>query len=354
MPLRPETLRRWKELAILLPAWMLLMYGLNMLSLNGALNPARWRYLHIHQGVFGLLNFILFYAAIRWPFPQFLRDRKVLPLLAWLVLLLAGITLLKYFIADNFFREDVLYMGYRDNHVKLYKTFQAYARSSSWTSAWVLCAALAYVLFRAWLEADKRRQQLSRQQQEAELGILKTQLNVHFLMNSLNSIYSLALVRSPQVIDATRTLSHILEYMTEQPPAAEYRSQLSDEVRYLEDFIAMHRLRTGCDDCVLVHIEGDPALYRIAPMLLVPFVENAFKHGVANQPAKPVTIRLQCSPQQFVFNVHNYKTPRRKDKSGGIGLDNVRRRLELLYPGQYELRINNTEHAYESTLQISW
>ncbi|MBO9155129.1 sensor histidine kinase [Chitinophaga sp. GCM10012297] len=351
MPLPPENIRRWKELAVLLPAWLLLMYGLAVL---GTGFPVRWRYLHIHQGVFGLLNFTLFYTAIRWPFPQFLEGRKVLPMLARLLLLVAGVTLLKYFIADNFFREEVLYQGYRDNHVKLYRTFWPYARSAFWTHGWVLCAAMAYVLFRAWLEADKRRQQLSRQQQEAEMGILKTQLNVHFLMNSLNSIYSLALVRSPQVIDATRTLSHILEYMTEQPPAAEYRSPLSDEIKYLEDFIAVHRLRTGCDNCVQLFIDGDPQACRIAPMLLVPFVENAFKHGVANQPAKPVTIRLECSPQRFAFTVHNFKMTRRKDKTGGIGLDNVRRRLELVYPRQYELQIENSEEEYNSTLHISW
>lgn len=354
MPLRPETARRWKELAVLLPAWLMLMYGINLLTMSGVITPPRWRNLHIQQGIFGLLNFALFYAAIRWPFPQFLQDRKVMRMLAGLLLLVAGITLIKYFTATVFFREDVLYRGYRDNHVRIYTTFRQYVVSALWTSAWVLCAALAYVLFRAWLEADKRRQQLARRRQEAELGILKTQLNVHFLMNSLNSIYSLALVRSPQVIDATRTLSHILEYMADQPPAASYRSALSDEVRYLEDFIAMHRLRTGCESCVQLHIEGDPAQYHIAPMLLVPFVENAFKHGVANQPSKPVTIRMQCSERQFTFNVHNHKTPRRKDRSGGIGLENVRRRMELVYPGQYTLNIDNTENEYESTITINW
>jgi two-component system, LytTR family, sensor kinase len=347
-------LRHFKELALLLVIWMLVMYGMGILGMPGELTSAKMRAIHIREGVFGLLNFILFYTAGRWLFPPFIKHRELAPMLAKLLLLLVSITLLKYAIAYFVFKQDVLYMGYRGNFVPIYRSFNTYSINSTWTHAWVLCAALAYVLFRNWLEADKRRQLLTTQKQEAELGILTTQLNVHFLMNSLNSLYSLALVRSPQVIDATRTLSHLLSYMTNQPPAATYRSALGDELRYLEDFIAMHRLRTGCDNCVVMEITGNTSDYQIAPLLLVPFVENAFKHGVANQPGQPVTIRIQCDAQQFIFSTHNFKTVKRKDKTGGIGLENVRKRLELVYPEQHSLLINDSEREYDCILQINW
>lgn len=353
MPDRHDRFRRLREFAALIALWMIVMYGLGILGFTRAFTPSTLRYLHIHRGVFGLLNFALFYSAIRLVFPQFLASRNWGLLIFRIALLALVATLVKYTVADNFLREDILQSGYRDGK-PLYKDFWQYLRSESWANALVLCASLAYVLFFAWLEEDKRRKQLSLQKQDAEFAILKMQLNAHFLMNSLNSIYSLALVRSPQVVDAAQTLSQILEYMTEQPPVAGYRTRLSDELKYLEDFIAMQRLRTGCDDCVRLKVTGDPQAHEIAPLLLVPFVENAFKHGVANRPEQPVEISVDCFQHGMDFYVHNFKTRKRKDQTGGIGLVNVRKRLELVYPGQYRLSVRETEHEYSTNLQINW
>ncbi|WP_341839667.1 sensor histidine kinase [Chitinophaga caseinilytica] len=353
MPDRPDHFHRLREFAALLVLWMLVMYGLSILGMPRAFTPQSFQSLHVTRGLYGLLNFALFYAAIRLVFPQFLEHRKWGRLAAGLLMMVVVATTVKFAIADNFFRAEILEIGYR-NGVKLYKDYWYYFRTEFWTNAVVLCTALAYVLFFAWLAEDKRRKQLALQKQDAEFAILKMQLNAHFLMNSLNSIYSLALVRSPQVVDAAHTLSQILEYMTEQPPVAGYRTRLSDELRYLEDFIAMQRLRTGCQDCVRMRVSGDPSAFGIAPLLLVPFVENAFKHGVANRPEQPVEISVDCSGEGFGFTVHNFKTRKRKDQAGGIGLVNVRKRLELVYPGQYELTIRETEHEYSSHLQIHW
>lgn len=353
MPDQPDRFRRIREFAALLVLWMAVMYGLSMLGMPKAFTPASFRNLHVTRGVYGLLNFALFYTAVRLTFPQFLASRNWMRLVAGVALLVFIATLVKYGIADRFFSEEILQGGYRDGK-PLVKSFWQYLRTETWTNALVLCAALAYVLFFAWLEEDKRRKQLSLQKQDAEFAILKMQLNAHFLMNSLNSIYSLALVRSPQVVDAAHTLSQILEYMTEQPPVAGYRTRLSDELKYLEDFIAMQRLRTGCSDCVRLRVSGDPAALGIAPLLLVPFVENAFKHGVANRPEQPVEISVDCMAEGMAFRVHNFKTRKRKDQTGGIGLVNVRKRLELVYPGQYVLDIRETEHEYSTHLQIHW
>lgn len=350
---RHDRFYRLREFAALLVLWMILMYGISLLGMPKMFTPSTFRYLHINRGVFGLLNFALFYSAIRLVFPQFLSSRKWGQLILKLLLLVTVATLVKWTVADRFFREEILQGGYRDGQ-PVFRSFWQYARTEIWTNAMVLCAALAYVLFFAWLAEDKRRKQLSLRKQDAEFAILKMQLNAHFLMNSLNSIYSLALVRSPQVVDAAQTLSQILEYMTEQPPVAGYRTRLSDELKYLEDFIAMQRLRTGCQDCVRMRVTGDPQAHEIAPLLLVPFVENAFKHGVANRPEQPVEIELACGDDGLGFTVHNFKTRKRKDQSGGIGLVNVRKRLELVYPGRYELSVDETENEYSSTLQIHW
>lgn len=353
MPKLSDTGRRVVEFMVLLLVWMALMYGMDLLSTSVKLTPAVLRRMHISNGLFGFINFLLFYTATRWPFPQFLENRQWPRLLGGLVLLIVLAICIKYLVAYNFFRDDVLLRG-RRNVVQVYTTFWQYARSGFWNNSFVLMAAAAYVLFFSWLREDKRRKQLYRQKQEAEFAFLKMQLNTHFLMNSLNSIYSLALVRSPEVVGATRTLTDILEYMVAQPPVTGYRSKLADEVRYLEDFIAMQRLRTGCSNCVQMTVTGQADQHEIAPLLLVPFVENAFKHGIANQPANPVRISLHCGPEMLEFSVHNAKAARRKDKTGGIGLLNVRKRLELVYGNSYTLQVQETEQDYYCNLQIRW
>lgn len=348
-----EIRRVLTEFVVLLLIWMLLMYAINLLTATAKLTPAVWRYIHLNNGLYGFINFLLFYTATRWPLPQFVRHRRWPLLLGGLLLLTALFIGIKYFIASTFFADDLLLRG-RRNLIQIYDGFWQYSLRSIWSNAFVLMAAAAYVLFFSWLREDKDRKQLFQQKQEAEFAFLKMQLNTHFLMNSLNSIYSLALVRSPQVVTATRTLTDILEYMVEQPPVTGYRSKLADEIRYLEDFIAMQRLRTGCADCVEMQVSGNITEHDIAPLLLVPFVENAFKHGITNQPHKKVTISLHSGADMLAFSVHNTKAPHRKDKTGGIGLHNVRKRLDLIYENQYHLEVQETEQDYYCNLQIRW
>lgn len=342
-----------RRFLLLCLAWMLLMYGHSLLGSTAEKTPLVMRHLHVNNGLFGFLNFLLFFIAIHWPIPQFLQRRYWLPLLVKLAALMAAFILLKYFIAHTFFPDETLLRGTR-NGQKVYVTFPEYIISGLWANALIVMAAFAYVFFFSWLEEDKHRKQLALQKEQAEFAFLKMQLNTHFLINSLNSIYSLALVRSPQVVDATRTLTNILEYMTDQPPVTEYRGKMTDEIRYLEDYIALQRLRTGCDTCVQLYVEGDPSRHEIAPLLLVPFVENAFKHGIAHQPDRPVSIRIHCMADKLLFTVHNFKAAHRRDKTGGIGLHNVRKRLALVYPDRYTLNVEDTEKDYCCNLIIVW
>ena len=348
----PERLT-YRHFFILLLIWMALMYGMTFLGGPGALTPKVLRNIHVNNGLFGFISFLLFYATIAWPLPQFLQNRNWWLLLAKLIPLIVITILFKYFIAHTFFADEVLLMGKRYN-ANLYRTFQQYFISGLWNNSLVVLTAIAYVLFFSWLQEDKRRKNLDQQKQQAEFAFLKMQLNTHFLMNSLNSIYSLALVRSPQVVGATHTLTDILEYMVAQPPVTSYRSKLTDEIRYLEDYIALQRLRTGCDECIRIRVTGEPQSHEIAPLLLVPFVENAFKHGIANQPAKPVSIDITCNEQELVFSVYNFKSGARKDKTGGIGLHNVRKRLDLVYPHQYQLDVRENDADYYCKLSIRW
>ena len=351
-----NTRRNIVEGALLLLVWMLLVYGLNVL-MAVKLTPEIFRKMTISYGLFGLFNFVSFYIYLRWIIPPFLQQHNWVKLLSFLLPVLLGTILLKYMVADHFFREEILYTGYRyvnREKVLVYTTPMQYFINSLWGGAVIVLAAFSYRFFILWLEEDKRRAVLQQQQLQAESGFLKMQLNSHFLINSLNSIYSLALMDSPEVVRAHKTLTDLLAYMVEQPSEIGYRAPIAEEIRYLQDFVTLQRIRTGCQEGIIFKFPEHLPGKEIAPLLLVPFVENAFKHGVTNRPDKPVRITLECTQQQLVFTVHNYISGYQRDKTGGIGLDNVRKRLQLIYPGRHELEILDMKEEYCSNLVINW
>lgn len=344
------------EFFVLMLVWMILVYGLNAITLVKR-TPVVMRSFHINYGFFGILNFLLCYVYLRWVVPPFLQHNNWGRLLMVVLPLLVGSIVLKYLIADTFFRDVVLSGGYHYvNHekVQLYQSFQAYFVNGLWSGVVILVAAFAYCFFILWQQEDKRKALLQQQQQQAESGFLKMQLNSHFLINSLNSIYSLALVNSPEVVTAHKTLTDLLAYMVNQPPDIAYRAPIGEEVRYLQDFVTLQRIRTGCPEGIVFNFPTALPEKVVAPLLLVPFVENAFKHGVSNRPDKPITITLTCNPQTLLFQVHNYISGQQRDRTGGIGLDNVRKRLQLIYPGKHALEIVSLKEEYYSNLEINW
>ncbi|NSL86789.1 histidine kinase [Chitinophaga sp. Mgbs1] len=350
-------MHKTRQFLLLMLLWMLLLYGI-ALATAANFSPAGLRRMHVNTGVFGLLNFLQCYVFYRWIIPPFLTGRRWQLLLLKTSAVFTCFTLIKYFISRYIFLAETLHLGHRydpvqHKRIELYQSFGEFIQSDFWVNVIILAGAFAVHFFLLWLEEDKRRAQLQQQQLQAESGFLKMQLNSHFLINSLNSIYSLALAGSPEVVTANKTLTQLLAYMVEQPTDVDYRSPLREEINYLLDFVRLHRLRTGCDSCVVFGIPETLPDKHIAPMLLVPFVENAFKHGIANQPEKPVRITLAYEDRQLVFSVRNYKSTYHRDKTGGIGLDNVRKRLQLLYPDQHQLRITDTETEYCCTLAVN-
>ncbi|HEY9257462.1 sensor histidine kinase [Chitinophaga sp.] len=344
------------EFFVLMLVWMVLVYGLNVITVVHRTSLVMQNF-HINYGLFGMLNFLLCYVYLRWVVPPFLQYNNWGRLLLTVIPLMTGSIVLKYLIADTFFRDIILNGGYQvvnKEKVQIYQSFSAYFISGLWSGTIILVAAFAYCFFILWWQEDKRRAILQQQQLQAESGFLKMQLNSHFLINSLNSIYSLALMDSPEVVRAHKTLTDLLAYMVDQPPDIAYRARIADEIRYLQDFVTLQRIRTGCNEGVVFNFPEQMPDKKVAPLLLVPFIENAFKHGVSNRPEKPVRIALECNPQQLVLRVHNYISGHQRDKTGGIGLDNVRKRLQLIYPGRHELEVVDLKDEYYSNLVINW
>ena len=202
-------------------------------------------------------------------------------------------------------------------------------------------------------ENDHATQLLTQEKTQAELAFLKTQINPHFLYNTLNYLYAEAYAVSEPLADAVLRLSDLMRYMLHEGPDG--RVELHREVEYLENYLALHRLRF--EDRFFVNFRQPAAVggQRVASLLLVPFVENALKHGVLHRPDQPVGICLTLpTPGRLCFEVRNRVGPHPRDATTGIGLANLRRRLALLYPGRHTLEVQNdgTEHYTRLELDL--
>lgn len=235
----------------------------------------------------------------------------------------------------------------------------------------LLAAGLYFVVFfsasikllKHWYSSQKEVSELRSRQLEAELKLkevelqlLKGQIHPHFLFNTLNNLYGLALEQSDQVPDSIIRLSSLLDALL-------YRSKVGNikveaELKLIEDYIALEKLRVA--DRLLLCWEVNPEVEEclISPFLLFPFIENAFKHGFAHNPDKLwLEVKGALEGQELMFSVANSICPSPKgaaaEPSGGMGLQNLRRRLELLYPKQHTLHIDENKDVFYIQLRIS-
>jgi len=191
-----------------------------------------------------------------------------------------------------------------------------------------------------WYVIQKQKADLITQNQASELALLRSQVNPHFLFNTLNNIYSLVYKKAEEAPEAVMKLSSIMRYMLYD--ATTDKVLLEKEIEYLQSFIELQKLRLRHKDYIELQIEGNADGRYIAPMLLIPFVENAFKHGDKSGTRPGIWIRLTIESNRIIFEVKNRIRKINDasiDKIGGIGLNNIRRRLELLYPQKHSLEI---------------
>jgi two-component system LytT family sensor kinase len=208
-------------------------------------------------------------------------------------------------------------------------------------------------VFKSFIQQQRRQSELEKQNLRSELAILRAQISPHFLFNTLNNIDVLVYRDQDKASDSIVRLSEIMRYMlyeanTEQVP-------LEREITYLSSMIDLLRLRL--EDASFIHFEvfGEVEHKQIPPMLLVPFVENAFKHGKKYGSNPGIVIRLTVDDRYYVFDVRNHLDPHRfskKDEFGGIGLQNLRRRLDLLFPNQYRLDLETSADQFSARLKI--
>ena len=218
---------------------------------------------------------------------------------------------------------------------------------------WTLSSALR--ITGEWLRHEAQRRQLHSDQQAAELAFLTAQVNPHFLFNTLNNVYSLAELKSDDAPAAILRLSHLMRYMLYE--AAAPQVPLVRELEHLRTYVDLERLRLDPDQVpVEFVVAGDPQGLLIEPMLLIPFVENAFKHGVGAPGPAPISLRLQVNERGLTFTVRNRAVAPAPapDRARGVGLANVRQRLALLYPGRHTLTLARPAADFVATLTLTF
>lgn len=216
--------------------------------------------------------------------------------------------------------------------------------------------ASAIIIFKRWYLDEQQNKRLAKEKMAAELSFLKSQVHPHFLFNTLNNLYALTLIKSERTPDIVLKLSDLLDYMI-------YKSNddfvsLKKELAILESYIELEKMRYNERLKLSYEVQGNPDNHQIAPLILLPFIENSFKHGASNDRIKPnIKVLLKIQPELLELNVQNSIPQDKQEDSSvgeGIGLKNVRRRLELIYPGRHTLSVNQGVKQFEVDLKIFW
>ena len=210
----------------------------------------------------------------------------------------------------------------------------------------------AFKLLVDYANAQRRIGEMAREKAEAELSFLKQQINPHFLFNSLNSVYFLIDKNNEEARNALHRFSEMLRYQLYECNGE--KIPIEKELSYLNDYVKLQQLRKAENFEIKFNHAETVKNFFIEPLLLNPFVENSFKHlSHFEKELNEVKIRVDRTGDKMIMNVYNTKKPGLNGNTGGgIGLANVKRRLELLYPTKHKLSINDNEKWYKVTLEI--
>ncbi|MDE3213008.1 MAG: histidine kinase [Bacteroidota bacterium] len=218
----------------------------------------------------------------------------------------------------------------------------------------IIACSTAYKMIQDRIEAESLNQEKENENLKTELSFLRSQVNPHFMFNVLNNMVALARKKSDLLEPSLIKLSSLLRYMLYETD--EQKVPLEREVEYLKSYIDLQLQRFGNKLKMQVSLNVPDRHYEIEPMLLIPFVENAFKHGTGIIPEPEIHIDLQATEDLLVFSVankYNVEVPESKDHTSGIGLTNVKRRLNLIYRNAYELSISEKDNWFTIILKLN-
>lgn len=295
------------------------------------------------------LRLLLVYFNYFFLLPRYLIRRKIRQYIGYSFISIVVAALLQRVVAYYFVNELVFPDWDQGAFWQAYRMVQA---GMILTSPMIFLIGLTIVI--RWADAEKQMQRLAREKVETELKYLRNQVNPHFFFNTLNNLYGLAQEKSDRTPEVVMKLSALMSYMlyeTNKPLI-----QLSQEVDYIRNYISLEEERYRDRFTCNLSVRGPVNEAKVPPMLLLPFIENAFKHGINQESSGAwINMELNISDRQLTFKVENSLATNVDMKStrGGLGIKNVERRLELLYPGEHQLRYALLPDRYRVVLAIN-
>jgi two-component system, LytTR family, sensor kinase len=285
-----------------------------------------------------IIEILITYTIVYWLYPVFLKRKKYF---SFTVLTIIFLSIIFY----------VMYLDSRIMHpVYLpHPFFIFWFRLLNFTGS-TLTATIVFIAIRIYInhyEKLEDQETLIQEKAVVEFQLLKAQVHPHFLFNTLNNIYSFALNRSPKAGELLSQLSGLMRYMIDECETDQI--PLDRELKMLTDYISLEKVRYGDRLNIQVEIKGDYSNRKIAPLLMIPFVENCFKHGTSQMLEQP-WVKLQIFTKEDIldFQLSNSRPGSGSKTNGknGIGLKNIQKRLELLYPAKYKLDIHSTSDTF--------
>lgn len=288
----------------------------------------------------GIVYFNLLYLI-----PEYLSKKKIFRYLLLLLLSLIIATPIRTFLFYLKFRNfPELQIEILENQLEQYIA-----------SLIVVSASTILKIVSDWLRQQREMRDLRTQTMQSELNFLRSQINPHFLFNTLNSLYALSLKKDDKAPDIVLQLSDMMRYMLYE--SNEEKVLIEKEISYIKNYLELEKLRHGPNVKIEFELGGDFSDLKITPLLFIPFIENCFKHGVNKSlEVSYVIMRLEAENSKIDFSIKNnkpsddLKTP--LDEVGGIGLKNIRRRLKLLYPSKHQLEIRETDDEFIVNLTL--
>lgn len=301
----------------------------------------------IYTGLPTAFNLIASYTHYIFILPILFRDKNWKKYVLLLIALLVAVFCVRILVENQVYPQFVPNEDY----------FKTLKLSRVISTVWDTLTFLAFtgmIRFALdWFELENKRKQLENEKLNAELNYLKSQINPHFLFNTLHNLNALVYAGAKNANDVIIKLSNIMRYMIYE--SGKERVSLASEINYMNDYIHLESIRLNNSFKLNFTIEGPVEQIKIAPLLLITFLENAFKHGVSDQePDCWITVTLSVTETKLQYGVSNkkIKSVRQNKLKSGFGLDNVKRRLLLSYPDKHVLVVDEADDTYTINLTL--
>lgn len=298
-----------------------------------------------------LPSFLTFYGSYFIVFPKYLQQKKFLLSIISGIVISISASILAY-IVMRYFIESGQMMDMDNGGVNGRSTAVRTVIFMSFIASIAGLAALILKGFITWFNEIKLKEELKQKNHETEMALIKSQLDPHFLFNTLNNIDVLILKDATEASNYLNKLSDILRFMLYETKTDEIL--LKKEIEYIEKYIELQKIRTANAHYVTFKVIGNPANITIAPMIFIPFIENAFKHSTNKKINNAINVKLYINEENILFVCDNKFDSNRKviQENNGLGNDLIQKRLHLIYPEQHLLELDKQTNLYSVKLTI--